>query len=173
MNESFRRLAVWLRRQPQAMAVLAGSDRYPSLSGTAAFYQTPQGVLAAVEVQGLPPAEVPCEERIFAMHIHSGGRCGGTEADPFADALSHYDPERCPHPFHAGDLPPLFASGGHALQTVLTSRFTVEEILGKTLILHAAPDDLATQPSGNSGAKIACGVIRPIFSSCPAWCGRR
>ena len=46
--------------------------------------------------------------------------------------------------------------------TVLTGRFRVEEILGKTVILHGAPDDFRTQPSGNAGKKIACGVIRRI-----------
>ena len=59
-------------------------------------------------------------------------------------------------------MPPLLGDYGKACMTVLTGRFRVEEILGKTVILHGAPDDFRTQPSGNAGKKIACGVIRRI-----------
>lgn len=81
--------------------------------------------------------------------------------DPFADAMPHYDPNGCEHPHHAGDLPPLFENNGFALSLVLTDRFSVDEVIGRTVIVHADPDDFTTQPSGNSGEKIACGVIRP------------
>jgi Cu-Zn family superoxide dismutase len=94
------------------------------------------------------------------MHIHEGGSCTGNAADPFADAGSHYNPEGCEHPAHAGDLPPLFSNRGTAWGAVLTDRFSVGEISGKTVIIHLNPDDFTTQPAGNSGAKIACGVIR-------------
>ena len=80
-------------------------------------------------------------------------------ADPFAGAMSHYNPKGCEHPYHAGDLPPLFGNGGSALSLFLTNRFSVREITGKTVIIHDRPDDFTTQPSGNSGTKIACGVI--------------
>lgn len=83
--------------------------------------------------------------------------------DPFADAMSHYNPNDCEHPHHAGDLPPLFGNDGFALLLFLTSRFSVDEIIGKTVIIHDQPDDFTTQPSGNSGTKIACGVIGKVM----------
>ena len=91
----------------------------------------------------------------------SANRIGNAE-DPFADALTHYNPNDCEHPNHAGDLPPLFDNSGYSFQTVLTNRFTVKEIIGKTIIIHAMPDDFKTQPSGDSGMKIACGKIRTL-----------
>lgn len=74
--------------------------------------------------------------------------------------MSHYDPEGCEHPYHSGDLPPLFGNDGLALSIFLTNRFSVGEIIGKTVLIHERPDDFTTQPSGNSGMKIACGVIK-------------
>ena len=56
-------------------------------------------------------------------------------------------------------MPPLFWNNGYAFQMFLTDRFTVKEIIGKTVIIHDNADDFTTQPSGNSGEKIACGVI--------------
>ena len=93
----------------------------------------------------------------MGFHIHEGMGCGG---DDFAETMGHYNPKDCPHPYHAGDLPPLFADAGMAWMAVLTSRFTLEEVLGRTVVIHAMPDDFHTQPAGNSGRKIACGVIR-------------
>lgn len=122
------------------------------------FYQTPYGVLTVAEVMGLPSDGV-CGKPIFGFHIHDGQSCRGNAADPFSGAGMHYNPEACPHPYHAGDLPPLFGAGGFAFTTVLTGRFTVDEIIGRTVIIHSHPDDFMTQPSGNSGQKIACGEI--------------
>ena len=62
---------------------------------------------------------------------------------------------------HAGDLPPLMMQQGRAHMTVRTDRFRVQDILGRTVVIHSDPDDFRTQPSGMSGTKIACGVIRP------------
>jgi Cu-Zn family superoxide dismutase len=57
-------------------------------------------------------------------------------------------------------MPPLFAGTGRAFLAFFTDRFTVDEIIGRTVVVHAKPDDFTTQPSGNSGSKIACGQIR-------------
>lgn len=100
------------------------------------------------------------EHRVFGFHIHEGDRCAGNAEDPFADAKAHYNPQNTLHPYHAGDLPPVFSNEGWAWYAAITTRFHSEEIIGKTMILHAMPDDLMTQPSGNSGEKIACGIIR-------------
>lgn len=148
-----------LRGRPQAAAAITGSESYPGLSGTVRFYQTNQGVIVCAEISGLPQADLPCRERIFGFHIHTGSDCGGNMDDPFSDAMSHYNPKDCAHPYHAGDLPPLFGSGGLAFCAFLTSRFSVEEVIGRTVIIHDHPDDFTTQPSGGSGTKIACGVI--------------
>lgn len=80
----------------------------------------------------------------------------------FPNAGTHYNPFECPHPYHAGDMPPLFGANGYAFLTFVTSRFTVNDIVGKTIIVHSEPDDFSTQPSGNAGEKIACGVIVSI-----------
>ncbi|MBP3600475.1 MAG: superoxide dismutase family protein [Clostridia bacterium] len=58
-------------------------------------------------------------------------------------------------------MPPLFEVNGRAFSVFLTDRFSVPQILGKTVIIHALPDDFTTQPSGNAGEKIACGIITP------------
>ena len=119
------------------------------------------------EVWGLP-AQEENPSGIFGFHIHSGRSCAGTsEQDAcgkapaeFPSADGHLNPEEKPHPRHMGDLPPLFAKSGYAWTAFLTSRFTIRDILGHTVIIHAAPDDFTTQPSGNAGEMIACGVIR-------------
>ncbi len=148
-------------RVPDAAAVLQGGAAYPSIHGLVRFYQTRRGVLVVAEVRGLPAPDEPCQRPVFGFHIHSGERCTGTADDPFADAATHYDPNGCPHPHHAGDLPPLFGNAGTAFLSVLTDRFTVRDILGRTVIIHSQPDDFVTQPAGNAGVKIACGVILP------------
>ena len=56
-------------------------------------------------------------------------------------------------------MPPLFINDGYAFMIFLTDRFKVDEIIGRTVIIHSMPDDFTTQPSGNSGMKIACGVV--------------
>ena len=144
---------------PDAWAAVRGSERCPQLSGTVRFCQTRRGVLVFAEIFGLPETVESCGNGFFAFHIHGGSSCTGDSADPFADALAHYNPEACPHPAHAGDLPPLLSNHGYALQVFLTDRFTVREIIGRTVILHDGVDDFTTQPAGSAGSKIACGRI--------------
>lgn len=143
-----------------AKAVLKGAPDYPEINGTVCFHQTKQGVLVVTEVFGLPHNNIDCNSGIFALHIHDGKSCTGNEQDPFADVKTHYNPNNCPHPFHAGDLPPVFGNDGYAWNAVLTNRFNINEIKGLTVILHLNPDDFTSQPSGNAGEKIACGVIQ-------------
>lgn len=146
-------------RYPAAWAILRGSEDYPALRGTVRFYESGHGVLVVAEVIGLPVGASPCESPIFALHIHEGGTCTGNESDPFADVGMHYNPLGCPHPYHAGDMPPLLGANGYAFGAFVTDRFTISEIIGRTVILHSSPDDFTTQPAGNAGAKIACGEI--------------
>lgn len=141
-----------------AVAKIRGGNGYPDLRGKATFVQTDRGVLVTVKVRNLPENS-PCDGGIFAMHIHEGENCTGDTADQFSGAKTHYNPQNCLHPYHAGDLPPLIGNNGFAYLSVLTDRFTVSEVLGKVIVIHQNKDDFTTQPSGNSGTKIGCGKI--------------
>ncbi len=143
-----------LLKQPSARASIRGNEKYPGIRGVVKFYQTGFGVIVSVTLTGLPDFMEPCKNPVLGFHIHSGDSC--------KEPGTHYNPGNCPHPYHAGDLPPVFGAGGCAFSMVLTNRFTVNEIVGKTVILHGSPDDFTTQPSGNSGDRIACGVIKRI-----------
>lgn len=89
-----------------------------------------------------------------------GSDCTGNKEDEFANAGTHYNPTNCPHPFHIGDLPPLLENNGYAYMSVLLNKFKIKDIIGKVIIIHDMPDDFTSQPSGNSGKKIACGKIK-------------
>lgn len=155
-----RNLNTILCRDADAAALVKGSSGYPDLRGTVRFYQMCGYVLVFAEMEGLPIEDQPCREPIFGFHIHEGITCTGTESDPFADTGEHYNPCGCPHPYHAGDMPPLFGAGGRAFLAFMTDRFRVSEVLGRTVVVHRMSDDFHTQPSGDAGAKIGCGIIR-------------
>ena len=157
---SYTLLISMLRRRPGAIARLRGNESNSRLGGEVLFYEVPWGVFVVTDVAGLPLATGECEKRIFGMHIHSGSTCEGGNGEPFAMAGGHYNPSECLHPYHKGDLPPLFGAGDRAFSAFVTDRFKISEIIGRTVILHAAPDDFTTQPAGNAGARIACGVIK-------------
>lgn len=150
-----------LGQRPEARAEVWGAPDYPDLHGWVSFWQTNRGVLVAADIHNLPNSEkMHCNQPFFAFHIHEGQHCSGNEKDPFVDALGHFNPGNCPHPEHGGDLPPLLISGGGAWMAVLTDRFHVQDVIGRTVIVHRQADDFMTQPSGASGAKIACGQIQ-------------
>lgn len=139
---------------PDAVAQIRGGVDAPCLSGWVRFYQERGSVLVVVDVSGLP---VDSETGFFALHIHEGGSCAG---EGFSQTGGHYDPKGMPHPDHAGDLPPLLLCRGGAYLAVRTDRFRVGEVIGRTVVIHSGPDDLHSQPAGNAGTKIGCGVIR-------------
>lgn len=93
----------------------------------------------------------------------NGISCSGNLDDEFANAKTHYNPTKCHHPYHVGDLPPLIENNGYAYMSVFINKFKVKDIIGKVIIIHDMPDDFTTQPSGNSGTKIACGKIKKGF----------
>jgi Cu-Zn family superoxide dismutase len=140
--------------RPDAVAYLKGGKETPKVHGEVKFYQEQKGVLVVAKVSNLPKDN---HTGFFGFHIHEGIGCSG---ENFADTGSHYAPSASPHPMHAGDLPPLLAVNGQAYLAVETDRFRVEEILGRTVVIHSQPDDFTSQPAGNAGTKIACGVIR-------------
>lgn len=140
---------------PNAEAVIRGSKDYPGLRGLVKFYEEQNCVLVEAVIQGLPDNGTG----FFGFHIHEGNSCTGAD---FADTVGHYNPDKTPHPLHAGDLPPLMSCHSNAFLAVATSRFKISDIIGKTVVLHSMADDLHTQPSGNAGTKIACGMIRRV-----------
>lgn len=150
-------LARRMTQRANAWAAVKGGPDHPRLLGSVKFFQTQAGVLVLAEIWGLPsPPEN--SSGFFGFHIHQGDSCDPT--DHFAATQGHLNPEDLPHPQHMGDLPPLLSHRGYAWSSFLTGRFTVREILGRTVVIHDKPDDFTSQPSGNSGQKIACGVIR-------------
>lgn len=163
---NIRNYATILMKSPHASAELKGSDTYPNIHGTVQFYQTKNGVLIAAEIGGLPYFHGVCQHPVFGFHIHDGSQCEGDLHDPFSGAMSHYNPKGCDHPFHAGDMPPLFSNHGYAFSVFLSDRFSLSEVIGKTVIIHGKPDDFITQPSGNSGVKLGCGIITASGNWC-------
>lgn len=159
MGQPQIRLIDRLRQYPDAYARIAGGPGHTGIRGAVYFYRMGNGTLVLAQVEGLPQAQEACASHIFGFHIHEGSSCTGNATDPFADTGAHYNPHGCPHPAHAGDMPPLFGNHGYAFLAFFTDRFSADEIVGHTVVIHAGPDDFTTQPAGNSGAKIACGVI--------------
>lgn len=142
-------------RYPDAIAVIRGGVDTPGLYGEVGFFQNRNCVTVSADIEGLPYSE----SGFFGFHIHEGGSCTG---DGFADTGSHYNPTGTEHPMHSGDLPSLIECNGGAYMTVMTGRFRVNDIIGKTVVIHSMPDDFTTQPAGKAGAKIACGVIHRL-----------
>lgn len=128
--------------------------------GTVRAWQTPGGVSFHVQAAGLPHG-------IHGLHVHSVGRC---DPPDFTTAGGHWNPADKKHGMnnpagpHAGDLPNVeVAANGVLSATVTLPGATMAGLLdadGSALVLHAAADDYKTDPSGNSGARIACAVIQ-------------
>src|SRR5205814_35083 len=144
-----------------AVAELKNSSGQPA--GIATFTQVPGAVRVVIEAKGLPPGP-------HGVHIHEVGKCEGPQ---FTTAGGHFNPEKKQHGTlnpqgaHAGDLPNLTiaADGTGRLETTsdrisLTSGAkSVFDADGSAVVVHAGPDDFKTDPTGNSGGRVACGVI--------------
>jgi len=130
--------------------------------GEATFEQVGDKVRVVVFVQGLKPGQE------HGLHIHEAGDCSSGDG---MSAKGHFNPHGKPHgnpasaERHAGDLPSLKANkaGRANIQAdldVITLAPGQASIIGRGLIVHADADDYKTQPTGNAGARIACGVIQ-------------
>lgn len=131
--------------------------------GTVTLTETPHGVLIHAELTGLPPGT-------HAFHIHAAGAC---EAPAFTSAGGHFNPASKQHGIanamgmHAGDLPNINAPAGGKLTfdalaagvTLGTGADGLFKTGGTALVVHAGADDYKTDPTGNAGARFACGVI--------------
>ena len=138
--------------RPSAIAVIRGDRKTPMLKGSVRFYQRPYGVLVETELSGLPNSS----DGFFGFHIHDGNTCAGKQ---FPQTGIHFDRKGQAHPRHAGDLPPLLSYGGRAYMAVVSDRFSIREIIGRTVVVHGKSDDFRSQPGGDAGEKIGCGVI--------------
>ncbi len=142
---------------PTARAALSGDPTHPELMGEVLFSPYGRGTLVLARVVGLS------SPGFRGFHIHTNGDCSTGGDVPFSSAGGHYDPHDVPHPWHSGDLPPLlFSADGVALLAVYTDRFQPSEVVGRSVILHDMADDFRSQPAGDSGMRIACGVIKKI-----------
>lgn len=145
---------------PSARARLA--DPQGRAVGEATLTQTPQGVLVQVRLDGVPPGG-------HAFHVHAVGRCAPT----FEAAGGHWNPHGRQHGFHgeqgahAGDLPNVYVPQAGTLRfdaflpgaALSGGRAALLDDDGAALVLHADPDDYRTDPAGQAGGRIACGVI--------------
>jgi Cu-Zn family superoxide dismutase len=131
--------------------------------GQAALVQTPHGVLVKLSLKGAVPGD-------HAFHVHAVGKC----EPPFTSAGGHFNPGGKKHGIeategaHAGDMPNLHipASGELVIEIenpmislVKGQPTSVFDADGSALVIHAAADDYKTDPTGNAGDRIACGVI--------------
>lgn len=138
-------------------------DAHDKVVGQAGFTEVAGGVRVLLEAKGLPPGDK-------AVHLHAVGKC---EPPAFESAGAHFNPSNKQHGLlnsagsHAGDLPnfTIAADGAGRLET-FSERITLgtgETSLfgadGTAVVVHAGPDDFQTDPAGNSGPRIACGVV--------------
>jgi len=143
---------------PSAEATLY--DAHGTAVGTVTFTQQGKDVVVNAEVHGIPG------NGLHGIHIHEGSECLAPE---FNTAGGHFAPNGNPHacpptePRHAGDLGNIEVVDGTGSLNQVTDQISLgtgpTSVIGRTVILHEGEDDCTTQPSGNSGARIACGQI--------------
>jgi Cu-Zn family superoxide dismutase len=129
--------------------------------GTVRAWQTAGGVTFRIDASGLPHG-------VHGIHVHTVGRCDPPE---FTSAGGHWNPTARKHGMnnpagpHAGDLPNVEVAANGVLGAAVTlpgaSMASLLDADGAALVIHAGADDYVTDPSGNSGARIACAVILP------------
>jgi Cu-Zn family superoxide dismutase len=152
------------RGAPPSVAVTTAlANGSGEVLGSATLTQEPDGVQVAATIMGLPPGS-------YAIHLHANGKCDGPD---FKTAGGHFNPMMKQHgslnPMgeHAGDLPNLVVGADRrgavtALRPglrLVDGPMPLIDADGAAVVVHAAPDDYKTDPAGNAGARIACGVL--------------
>lgn len=146
---------------PGAKATL--KDAQGKTLGEATLRESPAGVLVKLDLQGVPPGT-------HAFHVHTVGKC---DAPDFMTAGGHFNPTTMKHGLlaaggpHAGDMPNLYVPADGKLSVeVLDQNVTLAagpkslfDADGSALMLHATADDYTSDPAGNAGARLACGVV--------------
>jgi Cu-Zn family superoxide dismutase len=148
------------QEMPTATAIIQAKSG-SSIQGSLNFTQTNHLVTVSGTFSGLKPNSAQ------GIHIHEKGDCSAADA---TSAGGHYNPSNLPHGsssesnHHAGDMPNIMSDeNGNASYKVTLKDFTLsgeQSIIGRSVIVHRDPDDYKTQPSGNSGPRIGCGIIR-------------
>ena len=147
--------------KPAAQATLE-SRSGSQVKGVVSFYRAGDSILVQADVTGLTPGE-------HGFHVHESGDCSAPDA---ASAKGHFNPHGMKHGHHqhaerhVGDLPNLVAGAqGRAVYKAevkgLNLAAGADGIVGRSVVVHADPDDYRSQPAGNSGRRVACGVIQP------------
>lgn len=167
-NYGYRNIPNMETQYSRAIANIKGGPLAPEINGTVTFTDVPGGTEVFVEVNGLPPYKPAAGGNPpvgpHGFHIHENGTCSvGNPSDPFGPAGGHWNPTNQPHGNHAGDFPVLFSNNGYTRMTFFTNKFSAQQVIGKSIIIHENPDDYRTQPAGASGKKLACGVIQEMM----------
>jgi Cu-Zn family superoxide dismutase len=144
--------------KPTAVAVLSSASG-SSVGGTVTFVKESEGVRVIADIKGLTPGK-------HGFHVHEKGDCSAPDA---ASAGAHFNPTGSPHaapeatPRHAGDLGNITADDkGNARYERLDTTISFDgpnSVIGRAVIVHGKPDDFS-QPAGNAGPRVACGVIQ-------------
>ncbi len=159
MHNPYSSLLLSQHYYPDAYAKIKGGTLFPDISGYANFYDNPaaKGIIIEVEVSALPVSQVDCPH-FLGLHIHENGDCSNN----FANTGTHYNPKEHEHPCHAGDLPSLLNNNGYAYLCFYNCFLSIEDVIGRSILIHDNRDDFTSQPAGDSGEKIACGTIEPF-----------
>lgn len=151
-----------------ARADIKGGPLAPDLKGYVIFTPAQNGTNVCANVVDLPQYKPATNDESpigpHGFHIHEFGNCTvGNPHDPFLSAGGHWNPDNQPHGHHAGDFPVLFSNNGVARMCFFTNRFEVVDAIGKSIIIHENPDDYRSQPTGDAGKRLACGLIKGYY----------
>ncbi len=154
----------WENRVNFAVAKIKGGPLAPELTGYVYFWDIPGGTQVLAAISGLPPYQPASGDQApigpHGFHLHEFGDCSvGDPLNPFQAAGGHWNPDGQPHGNHVGDFPVLFSNRGRAEMSFFTERFQVADIVGKSVIIHQNPDDYRSQPAGNAGKRLGCGIV--------------
>jgi len=156
--------------ETKAIARVKGGPLAPEIRGIVRFKEVTGETWVCATIKGLPPYRPATNSKNpigpHGFHIHEFGNCQvGDPQNPFQAAGGHWNPDNQPHGNHAGDFPVLFSNNGYAKMCFFTNRFRPVDVIGKSIIIHQNPDDYRTQPAGDAGNRLACGVIRSNYQT--------